>query len=144
MAGEVFGVSAGAEHFGGRELDGGGEVHGGGFLEAFDLLRCGRKAGDVKGEAADDAVGIGGGVGDEVVLLMFGADEGVDGVVSPLGFGRGGFDGLDEGPVFLVRGALLDPFAEESDLVGIEGRFVALGRRHDVVLVFGGDAFDEG
>ena len=67
------------------------------------------------------------------------ADEAVDGVSR-----HGRLHGRFERPVLAPDGAFGDPAAEEVDLGGRQPRLVRLGRRHELVLVVGHDALDQG
>ena len=66
------------------------------------------------------------------------ADEVVDGVAV-----HGGLLRNLEGPVASPDGAFGDPAAEDVDLRRGQPRLVRLGRRHELILVRGDDAFDE-
>ena len=71
------------------------------------------------------------------MFLLFGLNESVDGLMAAWTNGR------DEGPVLFVGSILFDPFFEKGDLLWVEGRFVGLRSRHDVVRIGRDDAFDE-
>ena len=106
----------------------------------------GRQAGDVEADAADERGGVGFGGRLQAGGVELGAHEPVDRVLGPVVIGslrqrrllRG-----DERPVRLPRRALLDPATHERDLGGLK-LLVGFGRRHDLILVGGEHALEEG
>ena len=67
------------------------------------------------------------------------ADEVIDRVA-----GRGGLHGGFESPVLPPDGALGDPATQDIHLLLGQPGLVGLGRRHELILVGGDDAFDQG
>ena len=111
--------------------------------ERGELGGRGRQAGEVEGEAAQQAFLGSLGRGCDPLLGELRADEGVDGVAAPGGHGgdRGGLQ-RDVGPVGLVRRTLGDPPTEEF-LLRVRQRLVGLLLRHQVVLILRIETLDD-
>ena len=108
--------------------------------ERVGFFGRGRDAGEVQGDASDERVAVGFRRGLQAELVEARAHEGVDGVeVFPR---ERNLLGRRKGPVRLVDAALGDPGAQDGFVLGRHG-LLALGRRHDVLVVGREDALDD-
>ena len=112
-------------------------------LKGFYFVGGRREAGKIKRNATRErhAVGLDG--GGKFFALQAIKDEAIHGVRRP---SRGvhrwqsGAHGRHVGPMLRISGALLDP-GFDNGFIPVRERFAGIGRRHDVVLVVGDDAF---
>lgn len=105
--------------------------------ESFDLIGGWREASEIEGKAADEGFFFRERRELEAEGFELIEDEGIDGMRGEVGE-RGFFD-WNEGPVFLVLGAFLNPLADELFFFFVEFE-VMVGGRHDFIRVFGSDA----
>ncbi len=114
--------------------------------ECGHVLRRRQQARQVEREAADEGGGVGFGRGGKAFLLEAGENETVDRIGGPgcvLHWGRLNVGERQKGPVAFILGALLDPAAEDGNLLVGEVGLLAGRRRHVLVGVFGRDALDQ-
>ena len=113
--------------------------------KGLHFCRCGRQAGEVETEAAQQGPAVGFRRRRQSLFFLLGPDESVDVVFRPRGIlhrGRGGADQWSIGPVGFIDRAFRHPAAEGFLLLRGEG-FVLLGRGHQFVLIGGKNALQD-
>ena len=113
-------------------------------LELGQLFEGRRQTGEIKGQPAKQGSLVGFRARRKRFILQPGQDMAIDCAVAPLPLWRSGHDDrLLEGPESVVFGPLLDPSFDEVLFRRGQWLLVGISRRHDLILVVGGNVIPE-